>query len=279
MARNIISGIALGAHKSSAQSDGSWLCEAATDHHDVIYVYADLGSAQVATTWHTSVAIGAAGADLDANKLRVWLLLRDSAGGTSYPSVAGTGTIGKGEWCRIDGDVAVPSGSSVVGWGLAVDSGATAFYAYGPSLSVGGPVVLATCCQQTYATTTQLTQTVDGFERSITKVQSRVDSAYDMAYVASHNLAREIEARRSWFRESEVDGKPALTLGTTASKRVGVLTNEGLDFVNGDAVVARVGDHFYQQSAKVTGELLMGGFRASPRSDGGVSVKWIGMSG
>ena len=60
---------------------------------------------------------------------------------------------------------------------------------------------------------------------------------------------------------------------------MGVLTNEGLDFVNGDAVVARVGDHFYQQSAKVTGELLMGGFRASPRSDGGVSVKWIGMSG
>lgn len=266
--------------QAKAYADGQVKTEA-TNRDAAIEARA--GAIQTTVTEQISTAKGEVQADLDAKTLVVDVRQTPGTGDADAGTVHMAATVRRGS-DQLDADAIAKLGT--LAWYVGGDKVATgdSYDAQaGQSVecrlvSTDGTKVMATSCQQTWATTTQLAQTATGLETSITTTTRKAATAYDLADQTASSLAGEIETRRSWFRESEVEGNPALTLGTTASQRVGRLTNDRLDFLNGDQTVASVGEHFFMQSAKVTGELLVGGFRLFPRSDGGVSVKWIGVS-
>ena len=128
---------------------------------------------------------------------------------------------------------------------------------------------------------TTLTQETSYFEASINTVSetltSRADSTDAALASTQETLASEISERRSYMRFEESGGSPMLALGSSDSPAQMRLTNSQLQFLYQDEVMAHMGsDALHISNADVTSALTMGDWAVVPRSNGNLSVKWMG---
>ena len=122
-----------------------------------------------------------------------------------------------------------------------------------------------------------LQQTADSIEFSITTTQTKTDTNTSNLAVTNKTLSDEINTRRSFFRQTEVGGNPAMVLGSTNSKAVSRLTNEQLQFLYEDVVIAYISGQWLDiNNARIHNELKLGGFAFLPRSNENLAFKWVG---
>lgn len=128
---------------------------------------------------------------------------------------------------------------------------------------------------------TSLEQYNDYFQLSINTVNQdlteRIDSAD--ANLANTNAAlnEEINTRKSYMQFGETSGNPTLVLGSTDSKAKAALTNQELDFTYEDQIKASVGqDGMSMPKATISDSLQIGEWMWFPRSNGNLSLKWVG---
>lgn len=128
---------------------------------------------------------------------------------------------------------------------------------------------------------TTLTQETSYFEASITTVSetltSRADSTDAALASAQETLADEISQRRTYLRFEDESGQPTLALGSSDSPAQMRLTNTQLQFRYQDEVMAYMSsDALHIANADVTSALTLGDWAVVPRSNGNLSVKWMG---
>lgn len=128
---------------------------------------------------------------------------------------------------------------------------------------------------------TTLTQETSYFEASINTVSetltTRADSTDAALASTQETLASEISERRSYMRFEESGGSPMLALGSSDSPAQMRLTNSQLQFLYQDEVMAHMGsDALHISNADVTSALTLGDWAVVPRSNGNLSVKWMG---
>lgn len=128
---------------------------------------------------------------------------------------------------------------------------------------------------------TTLTQETSYFEASINTVSetltTRADSTDAALASTQETLASEISERRSYMRFEESGGSPMLALGSSDSPAQMRLTNTQLQFLYQQEVMAYMSsDALHIANADVTSALTMGDWAVVPRSNGNLSVKWMG---
>lgn len=128
---------------------------------------------------------------------------------------------------------------------------------------------------------TTLTQETSYFEASINTVSetltTRADSTDAALASTQETLASEISERRSYMRFEESGGSPMLALGSSDSPAQMRLTNTQLQFLYQSEVMAYMSsDALHISNADVTSALTMGDWAVVPRSNGNLSVKWMG---
>lgn len=119
--------------------------------------------------------------------------------------------------------------------------------------------------------------TADTAKTDVSVVQQGVDSNDSDIRNLNSRLTDEINARKSFMRFSEESSDPTLTLGQTDSPAQVKLTNKQLQFLYLATVVAYMsGDALLINNARILQQLILGGFAVVPRSNGNLSLKWVG---
>lgn len=135
--------------------------------------------------------------------------------------------------------------------------------------------------EQVVDVSTRLDQNTDNLtatiESKVALVQQDVDSNTDDVSDLNKRLTSEIKTRRSFMRFGEESSDPTLTLGQTDSPAQVKLTNKQLQFLYLSTVVAYMGsDALLINNAQILQQLMLGGFAVVPRSNGNLSLKWVG---
>lgn len=135
--------------------------------------------------------------------------------------------------------------------------------------------------EQIVDVSTRLDQNTDNLtatiESKVTLVQQDVDSNTDDVSELNKRLTSEIKTRRSFMRFGEESSDPTLTLGQKDSPAQVQLTNKQLQFLYLSTVVAYMGsDALMINNAQILQQLRLGEFAVVPRSNGNLSLKWVG---
>lgn len=89
------------------------------------------------------------------------------------------------------------------------------------------------------------------------------------------SFQEEVEARMV-FTMDDV-GTPSLILGSTSSRLKTNLTNEKLEFLEDNTPISWISGHkTYNESVEVLRDMKLGGFSFVKRSNGNLSIKWVG---
>lgn len=200
-----------------------------------------------------------------------------------------TGVVGGGDRTRTDVDNAVSDASQAVNTaGKAADDAATAKQSADAAMTEAKDAKsTATDASEAAhkaqadaeSTNTELSHTRSSFEASIVTLTKRADDVDQQAQDTAKTLSDEVEVRRSFFRLLEQSGLPTLELGSTSSPAMVHLTNEQLQFLYNQVVVAWMsGNELDIRVARIITQLVVGGFAAMPQPDGNLSIKWVGDS-
>lgn len=130
---------------------------------------------------------------------------------------------------------------------------------------------LATDAMNTYVQSSTFTQTRDSFTQELSQTKQDVTDA-------NTAIAANEETRKKYMRFSGADtGDPQIELGASDSAFKMRLTNQRLAFIQGDATPAYLSNQrLYISNAEVNQTLRIGKYAFIPRSDGHMSLQYVG---
>ena len=130
---------------------------------------------------------------------------------------------------------------------------------------------LAADAMSTYVQSSTFTQTRDSFTQELSQTKQDVTDA-------NTAIAANEETRKQYLRFSGADsGDPQIELGASDSAFKMRLTNQQLAFMQGDATPAYLSNQrLYINNAEVNQTLRIGKYAFIPRSDGHMSLQYVG---